>query len=74
MVELERYSLGHVQAELRKRLSYGVPLWRIQYLIKARRIEPQGRYGVRRMFNGEAIDALEKEIRAIDANKPSCVA
>ena len=41
----------------------GIPLHRVEYLIKSRDIRPVQRAGHLRVFDATALDALRKEIR-----------
>lgn len=47
----------------------GVPLHRIQYLLRARNIEPTARAGRLRLYDRYALEMLRRELAAIDARR-----
>lgn len=49
----------------------GLPIHRVQYLIKSRRIEPSGRAGVLRVFDENAFHEIEREVAAATGATPS---
>ena len=53
--------------EIARRL--GVPVHRIEYVIRARKIEPTGRAGNVRVFTDADVDHIRAELRRIDAEK-----
>jgi len=53
--------------EIARRL--GEPVWRIEYLIRARNISPIGRAGNARIFSEEAVSFIASELRRIDREK-----
>lgn len=53
--------------EIARRL--GQPVHRIEYLIRARRIEPTGRAGNARIFSEADVERISSEIRRIDLER-----
>ncbi len=46
-----------------------VPLHRIEYIIEARRIRPEGRAGNARVFSEAAVERMASELRRIDEER-----
>ena len=53
--------------EIARRL--GIPISRVEYVIRTRRIEPAGMAGNARVFTEEDVDRIAGEIERIDAQK-----
>jgi hypothetical protein len=53
--------------EIARRL--GEPVHRIEYVIRARHIRPTGWAGNARVFPEDAVDAIARELRRINATK-----
>ena len=53
--------------EIARRL--GVPIHRVEYVIRARRIRPSGWAGNARVFADETVDVIARELQQIDAAK-----
>lgn len=54
---------GRIAAKL------GVPLHRVQYIIRSRGVEPSAYAGRLRLFNREAVARIRHELNAIDARR-----
>ena len=48
----------------------GVPVHRIEYLVRARGIEPSGWAGHARVFSEAEVERIASELRRIDEDKP----
>jgi hypothetical protein len=46
-----------------------LPLHRVQYVIRSRRIQPEGRAGNGRVFSDAAVEWISSECRRIDADR-----
>lgn len=53
--------------EIARRL--GVPLHRVEYIVRARNIRPSGRAGNARVFTEADVDHIASELRRIDAER-----
>jgi len=53
--------------EVAKKL--GCPIWKVQYLLRARDIKPIGRAGVLRLFAPGIVDVLRKELETIQQRR-----
>ena len=51
--------------EIARRL--GEPLHRIEYIVRARKIQPSGRAGNARVFTDADVEQIDNELRRIDA-------
>ena len=56
-------TVGQIAKEL------GCPIWRVQYLLTARKIKPIGRAGALRLYAPGVVDDLRREISAIAQRK-----
>ena len=54
--------------EIARRL--GQPVHRIEYVIRSRRIRPEGRAGGLRVFSEQAVEQISSALAAIDGRKP----
>lgn len=52
-------TVGQVAREL------SCPIWRVQYLLRARDIKPTCRVGVLRLFQTDVVDVLRQELNVI---------
>ena len=53
--------------EIARRL--GLPIHRVEYVIKSRSIHPEGRAGNARVFSDAAVDRISSECRRMDAER-----
>lgn len=56
-------TIGHIAARC------GVPIHRVEYVVKTRDIRPACRAGLARIFDESAADRIESEIRRIEAGR-----
>ena len=47
----------------------GVPIHRVEYVVRSRDIEPAGRAGNARVFSEAAVDRIRSECHLIDADR-----
>jgi len=57
--------------EIARRLA--VPVHRVEYVVRARGIQPCGWAGNARVFPEEAVEAIAAQLRTMDQAKPSVV-
>jgi hypothetical protein len=60
---MQGYSVGQIADAL------GVREYRVMYVLRRDNIRPIGRYGVRRLFDQEAVEHIERELLAIDSRR-----
>jgi hypothetical protein len=66
MVSQKGYTAGDIASEA------GVPLHRVQYILKSRKVEPAGRVGVFRLFTDSDRQYILAELRRLASKEVPC--